>query len=76
MDERRVCHERCAIEGFIDAEAVSPSFVKRVVADLGDESIKSVYMLSKVNCDYTLDYLLRCYKGHFFRNRYPSVSLV
>jgi hypothetical protein len=40
----------------------------------GDESIAAAFYIDRLQHTYYLDYLLRRYKGHFFRNRYPSIS--
>lgn len=64
-----------AIEGFFAADAVSPRFVKRVLSEYGAESVKSAFLLRGDPPSYCLDYLLRSHKGHFYRKRYPSLSV-
>lgn len=64
------------IRGFIRSESISPSFVLRVIKEYGDNSLKSVFRLQDTRTSYWLDYLLRRYKGHFFRKRYPAISVV
>jgi hypothetical protein len=64
------------IGGFIDSTAVSPRFVRRMVTEYGDESIRSAFLLKGELPGYWLDYLLRSHKGGFYRNRYPSLSVV
>jgi hypothetical protein len=66
------------IREFIFADAISPGFVKRVVQEYGYESIAAAFF---IHPDYAedemfLDYLLRKYKGHFYRKRYPAISFV
>ena len=65
-----------AIRGFVTADAISPAFVKRVTAEHGAESIKAAFMLRECDEGFWLDYLLRSYKGHFYRKRYPSMSMI
>jgi len=50
--------------------------VRRVVGEYGDASIKAAYRLSADAPDYWREYLLRSRKGHFYRQRYPSLSVV
>jgi len=68
--------EECAIRGFFHATAISPKFVKRVLEEYGDESVRTAFMLRGDPPSYWLDYLLRSHKGHFYRKRYPSLSAV
>ena len=68
--------EEGVIRGFIESEAISPRFVKRMVADYGDESIEAAHMLPPDTRGCALEYLLRRHKGHFFRTRYPALSIV
>ena len=65
-----------AIRGFFDADAVSPRFVKRVLDEYGDESVKTAFFLRGDLPSYWLDYLLRSHKGRFYRKRYPSLSVI
>jgi hypothetical protein len=65
-----------AIWGFFDSDAISPRFVKRVLQEYGDESVKTAFLLKGDLPSYWLDYLLRSHKGHFYRKRYPSLSVV
>ena len=68
--------EEDAIQAFIEADAVSPAFVRRVVAEHGSESVRAAFRLPEPTPDYWLEYLLRSRKGHFYRKRYPTVSVV
>jgi len=68
--------QQCAIRGFFDADAISPRFVKRVLEDYGDESVRTAFLLRGDLPSYWLDYLLRSHKGHFYRKRYPSLSVI
>ncbi|MFP4056713.1 MAG: hypothetical protein ACLF0G_07580 [Candidatus Brocadiia bacterium] len=65
-----------AIRAIIRAPAISPRFVKRMVEEYGEESIRWAWKLKADSPDHTLDYLLRRYKGHFFRKRYPALSVL
>jgi hypothetical protein len=56
-------------------DSISPAFVRRIVRDHGDESIRGVFLLSGRSEPYVLDYLLRRYKGHFYKNRYPAITI-
>jgi len=64
-----------ALRGLMTSEAISPAFVRRLVADHGVESIASTFLIRDVPPDLALDFLLRRHKGHFYRKRYPSLSL-
>lgn len=66
--------EKEMIEDFIRSDAISPSFVRKMVEKYGDESIASAFLIKNNQDIYFLDYLLHRYKGHFYRNRYPSIS--
>ena len=64
------------IRQFLYADAISPQFVRRLVQDDGDASIAAAFLIPQ-DCDtYYLEYLLRRYKGHFYRKRYPSLTIV
>jgi hypothetical protein len=69
--------EATAIQDFTKSEAISPGFVQRVVQDYGVESDAEAFRIrNSQGHPYYLDYLLRRYKGHFYRKRYPQVTLV
>ena len=68
--------EADTIRGFIQSEAISPQFVERVVSEYGRESIGAAFLIRDREDPSYFDYLLRRYKGHFYRNRYPSVTIV
>ena len=64
------------IRQFLYADAISPPFVRKLVHDYGDASIAAAFLIPQ-DCDtYYLEYLLRRYKGHFYRKRYPSLTIV
>jgi hypothetical protein len=64
-----------ALQGLMTSEACSPAFVRRLVADQGAESIAEAFLMRDVPSGFALDFLLRRHKGHFYRKRYPSLSL-
>ena len=66
--------EEDAIRGFIESTSISPDFVFRVLQDYSVKSLQKAFFLNTDNDD--LVFLLHRYKGHFYRNRYPDVSLV
>jgi hypothetical protein len=65
-----------AIHSIMTSDVISPDFVQRLVGDYGAESIAAVFLISDRSDKTYLPYLLRRYKGHFFRNRYPQIALV
>ncbi|GJQ59384.1 MAG: DUF3843 family protein [Candidatus Scalindua sp. AMX11] len=66
--------EEVAICQFIFSHAISPKFVHRVVDEYGHESIGASFLLHSKDDKSCLYYLLRRYKGHFYRKRYPSLA--
>lgn len=65
-----------AIRGFVLSDSVSPQFVRRVVRDHGAGSIRAAFLLDADAPSYWLEYLLRKHKGHFYRRRFPTLSLM
>ncbi len=63
-----------SIRGFVTAYNLSPNFVKRIIKDYGEESILKAFMIENGDIN-AVDYLLRKYKGHFYRNRYPTLTV-
>jgi hypothetical protein len=68
--------EEEAIRGWILSESISPGFVRRLVGECGFESIKVAFLLGKHEEGHVLEYLMRRYKGRFYRTRYPTLTLV
>lgn len=68
--------EYAALRGFIESPAISSAFVRRVLRDEPEESFKKAFGLDADAPAYWLDWLLRCWKGEFYRPRYPSVSVL
>jgi hypothetical protein len=60
----------------VGSECVSPAFVHRLVREHGAASLLETSHLRDLPPDRALAFLLRCHKGRFYRNRYPSLSLV
>ena len=67
--------EERAIRGWFRSESISPGFVRRLAGEFGSESIKASFMLGKRDEEYALEYLMRRYKGRFYRPRYPTLTL-
>src|SRR5262245_11692708 len=64
------------IREFLYADPISPQFVRTLVHNYGDASIAAAFLIPQ-DCDkYYVEYLLRRYKGHFHRKRYPSLTIV
>ena len=63
-----------AVRGFVESDAISPSFVNKLIQEYGDESIRVAYLIPDEENDCYLDFLFRRHKGHFYRERYPSIS--
>jgi hypothetical protein len=67
--------EEEVIRGWILSESISPGFVRRLADRFGEESIKAAFLLGKRRESYALEYLLRRYKGRFYRPRYPTLTI-
>jgi hypothetical protein len=68
--------ERDALRHFVTDRCISPAFVHRLVREHGAASLLETFHLRDLPPDRALAFLLRCLKGRFYRNRYPSLSLV
>jgi len=55
--------------------AISPAFVRRLVAEHGAESLAEAFLVRNPLSELTIDFLLRRHKGQFYRKRYPALSL-
>ena len=60
----------------VEAGAISPAFLRRVLDEYGSESVRAAFLLRGEQPDYWLEYLLRSFKGQFYRSRYPRASVV
>lgn len=67
--------EEEAIRGWMVSDSISPGFVRRLAERYGEESIKAAFLLGKRREEYALEYLLRRYKGQFYRPRYPTLTI-
>ena len=68
--------ERDALRHFVADRCASPAFVQRLVREHGAASLLETFHLRDLPPARALAFLLRCHKGRFYRNRYPSLSLV
>jgi hypothetical protein len=67
--------EADSIRGLVESPSISPKFVRRVLEEYGDESVKEAFVLRGDLPGCWLDYLLRSRKGHYYRKCYPSLSV-
>lgn len=68
--------ERDALRHLVSNRAISPASVRRLVREHGAASLLDTFHLRDLPPERALAFLLRCQKGGFHRNRYPSISLV
>ena len=61
------------LQAFIEEDTVSPAFVRRVIDETGSAAVEELFYLPKESIG--VEYLLRRFKGCFFRKRYPNISL-
>jgi hypothetical protein len=67
--------ETGAIKEFVRSRSITPAFVRRVVQEYGDASIRAAFLLRECGGEYAVEYLLRRHKGTGFREVYPNISL-
>jgi hypothetical protein len=65
-----------AVRELMVSAAASPAFVRRLAAEHGAESVGETFLVRDFPADWSLEVLLRRHKGHFYRRRYPSLSLL
>ncbi|HYV29390.1 MAG TPA: hypothetical protein VFA77_17790, partial [Candidatus Eisenbacteria bacterium] len=65
-----------SIRSFLISAVASPAFVRRLVAEYGVESLLETFLVRDCPPEWSLEVLLRRHKGHFYRKRYPSLSLL
>lgn len=58
---------------FIESTTISPAFVRRVIRHAGSSGLEHLYFLPE-GAD-GIEYLLRRFKGCYYRKRYPCISL-
>jgi hypothetical protein len=63
--------EEEGIRAFIFSEVISPNFVKRLIQEYGYE-----FLIRGGQDASNLEYLLRRYKGDYYRKRHPRMALV
>jgi hypothetical protein len=68
--------ETDALQHLLTEAAISPAFVRRLVADHGTESLTGSFLMRNAPSGLALDFLLRRHKGQFYRKRYPTLSLL
>ncbi|MBI4595788.1 MAG: hypothetical protein HY730_05340, partial [Candidatus Tectomicrobia bacterium] len=68
--------EENGIRSFICSDLISPKFVKRLVQVHGYEAIEAAFLVRGSHQESHLEYLLRRYKGAYYRNRYPRLALL
>ncbi|MCL0066158.1 hypothetical protein M1N79_04710, partial [Dehalococcoidia bacterium] len=68
--------ETNGIRSFICSDMVSTRFVRRLVREYGYESIELAFLIRDSHEESHLDYLLRRYKGAYYRNRRPRIAFV
>jgi len=68
--------EEVAIRGWVSSQSLSPGFIRRLAEEHGSESIATAFFLNKQQENYVLEYLLRRYKGQFYRPRYPALTIL
>ena len=64
------------VESFGLAPGNAGGFVRRMVHEHGDASLRAAFLLRDCGGTYAVEYLLRRYKGSAFRKIYPNMSLV
>ena len=65
-----------ALQHLLTDAAISPAFVRRLVADHGTESLTGSFLMRSAPAGLALEFLLRRHKGQFYRKRYPTLSLL
>jgi hypothetical protein len=60
----------CAL---IEDLSISPAFIDKILLLNGKKSVLKTYHLNE---EKDIDYLIHKYKGYYFKNRYPSLTLV
>ena len=66
--------EKDSIVDFIRSENISPNFVKKLAVLYGSRSMAASFLIKDITDNSYFMFLLRRYKGHFFRKRYPDLS--
>lgn len=67
--------EQVAIREFIFSDSISPNFIDKMIQKYGSESFKESFLI-RDHDRLNINYLMRKYKGHYYRKRYPNLSFV
>lgn len=67
--------EAATLQAMVESAEISPAFVRRVIREYGSAGLAALYYLPTGD-DAALDYLLRQFKGSYYRRRYPNLSLL
>ena len=65
-----------AVRALIENQTISPAFVERLVREYGCGAIGSAYLIRDFQQTPHLAWLLRRFKGKFYRNTLPSDSIL
>lgn len=60
------------IYAMIEDNSISPGFVKKIIKLYGTKSILKAYCIDNEEC---IEYLMYKYKGLFYKQRYPSLTI-
>jgi hypothetical protein len=74
QNEELTDDESEGIRKVIESPVISSAFVERLVREYGSHVIGNAYLIRDFHPEPDLAYLLRRFKGQFFRNRYPSLA--
>jgi len=66
--------EASAIRGMVESQSISPAFVRRLIYEHRCEAIGRAFMIRDFNESPHLEWLLRRFKGRYYRKRYPTIS--
>jgi hypothetical protein len=67
--------EANTLQAFVESAEISPAFVRRVIREHGSAGLASLYFLPSGDTT-ELEFLLRRFKGLYYRRRYPRISLL
>ena len=65
-----------AVMAFVGTDSFSPDFVRHVAGIYGEEAIRVAFMLDEDCPEYYLEYLLRRFKGRYFKRQYPQMAVL
>jgi hypothetical protein len=63
------------LQAFVESAEISPEFVRRVISQYGSVGLAALYFLPTGDL-VEVEFLLRRFKGFYFRRRYPNISLL